>query len=461
MKKNKNTNLKFPKKVYLILLALLLVALLAVSLTRYFDHDEFETIHTAWKIVQGERIYIDFFQHHHPFFYYLLTPFVLIFRDSILTLFAARVFIFFLTLLILASTYLLGRKIFNPRVSFLAIILLITTFIFNEKVVEIRTDTIQTLFSLASLVFLFDFLKNGKARSLILSGAGLGFSFLFLQKAIFLIFLTFLLLLYYFWQRKISGRQLLIFSFSFLLTLLPYIAYLLLTKNFSTYLFFNWIFNLNFVGHFYPFRHLAESFKENSLLWIFYVWGCLTFLATRRQKDLAFLSLGLLFSLFLVRIPLKQYFMTAMPLIALISSQGLYFTFKNNQRLLLIMVLSLVVPFVYSSLKPLETTTSRDQLVLVKDVLQATDKNDLVYDGSVRFNLFRKDIDFFWFSVNPADNGLTTYKRLKSYEYNIDELIEEKKPKIVSTYPAPVDLRKLKKHYKPFNNYPNVFIRID
>jgi len=461
MKKNKNTNLKFPRKVYLILLALLLVAFLAASLTRYFDHDEFETIHTVWKIVQGERIYVDFFQHHHPFFYYLLAPFVLIFRDSILTLFAARVFIFFLTLLILASTYLLGRKIFNSRISFLAIILLATTFIFNEKVVEIRTDTIQTLFSLASLVFLFDFLENGKARSLILSGAGLGFSFLFLQKAIFLIFLVCLLLLYYFWQRKISGRHLLIFGLSFLLTLFPYIVYLLLTKNFSTYLFFNWVFNFNFVGHFYPFRHLAESFRENSLLWIFCAWGCLVFLKTHRQKNLAFLSLGLLLSLFFVRVPLKQYFMTLMPLIALISSQGLYFTFKNNQKLLLIIFLFLTVPFIYSSLKPLETTINRNQLALVKDVLQATNEEDFVYDGSARFNLFRKDIDFFWFSVNPTDSCLATYKKLRPCDYDINELIEEKKPKIVSTYPAPVDLRRLEKHYKPFKNYPNVFIRIN
>jgi hypothetical protein len=41
---------------------------------RVFDHDELEAVHTAWKMWTGERIYIDFFQHHHPLFYRLLIP---------------------------------------------------------------------------------------------------------------------------------------------------------------------------------------------------------------------------------------------------------------------------------------------------------------------------------------------------------------------------------------------------
>ena len=42
---------------------------LYMSLLGSLNHDELEAVHTAWKIVQGEVIYADFFQHHHPLFY--------------------------------------------------------------------------------------------------------------------------------------------------------------------------------------------------------------------------------------------------------------------------------------------------------------------------------------------------------------------------------------------------------
>ena len=50
------------------------VAIYYASARRKYDVDEIEAFHTAWKISVGERIYEDFFQHHHPLLYYLLRP---------------------------------------------------------------------------------------------------------------------------------------------------------------------------------------------------------------------------------------------------------------------------------------------------------------------------------------------------------------------------------------------------
>ncbi len=44
------------------------------TLNKHFNHDEFEAVHSAWKIQHGEKIYIDFFQQQHPLLYYLLVP---------------------------------------------------------------------------------------------------------------------------------------------------------------------------------------------------------------------------------------------------------------------------------------------------------------------------------------------------------------------------------------------------
>ena len=73
-------------KPLLLALPFVLIGLLAVySLRVRFDHDEFEATHTAWKILQGEEIYVDFFQHHHSLFYYSLIPTLAAFGSSVST----------------------------------------------------------------------------------------------------------------------------------------------------------------------------------------------------------------------------------------------------------------------------------------------------------------------------------------------------------------------------------------
>ena len=77
------------------LLALSLTLLFFMSVNRFFDHDEFEAMHTTWKMYQGQDIYTDFIQHHHPFMYYTLLPLYALFGSTTDVLIAARVFIFF------------------------------------------------------------------------------------------------------------------------------------------------------------------------------------------------------------------------------------------------------------------------------------------------------------------------------------------------------------------------------
>src|SRR5579872_209907 len=62
---------------------IILVALLAVFSFRFelfqsrrFDPDEFEHLHAAWCVSKGSIPYRDFFEHHTPWFYYVLEPIV-------------------------------------------------------------------------------------------------------------------------------------------------------------------------------------------------------------------------------------------------------------------------------------------------------------------------------------------------------------------------------------------------
>ena len=86
-----------------------------MSLNRFFDHDEFEAMHTTWKMFQGGEIYTDFIQHHHPFMYYTLLPLYAIFGGTTDVLIAARVFIFFQLAGMLLLTYLIAFEVYRDR----------------------------------------------------------------------------------------------------------------------------------------------------------------------------------------------------------------------------------------------------------------------------------------------------------------------------------------------------------
>ena len=137
-----------------IMLGALLVIILFTSLNRFFDHDEFEAIHTAWKMLQGEKIYVDFFQHHHPFLYYILIPIIRILGENIHTIIAIRLIIYLMFLLILFITYLIARDNFHKEIGVIGLILLSSTYLFVIKVIEIRPNVPETLFALASIYFL-------------------------------------------------------------------------------------------------------------------------------------------------------------------------------------------------------------------------------------------------------------------------------------------------------------------
>ena len=85
--------------------------------------------------------------------------------------------------------------------------------------------------------------------------------------------------------------------------------------------------------------------------------------------------------------------------------------------------------------------------------------NDLVYDGDARFNVFRKDIDYFWYNVGE-NHFLATYQTLRKYHYDVYELIDRKKPKVISSFAiANLDDPRIRDHYSKSDRYDDLFLR--
>ena len=130
------------KWLFGVLLTALLAAVFFLAVRRHFNHDEFQHIHTAWKILNGEKIYVDFFQNHHPFFYYVLAGIIAVFGENVTTILAMRIFSFLMLLLIILTAYCLSERIFkNRQISLIAILLLAATMIFVDLAIEIESLT--------------------------------------------------------------------------------------------------------------------------------------------------------------------------------------------------------------------------------------------------------------------------------------------------------------------------------
>src|SRR5215831_17348989 len=114
------------------------VALLAVFgaripllASRLFDPDELEHAHAAWSVFKGMLPYKDFFEHHTPWYYYVLFPFFKWFNvdrsiDSATHfLLLGRVLSLVLTALSILLVVAIGRRWQSRRVGLTAGLLLL------------------------------------------------------------------------------------------------------------------------------------------------------------------------------------------------------------------------------------------------------------------------------------------------------------------------------------------------
>ena len=401
------------------------------SLGRFFDHDEFEAIHSAWKVLRGKTLYADFAQAHNPLLYLVLVPVIALFGESTATIIAARVLVFILFLLMLVFTYLLSKKVFDRETALVSVVFLATTSLFYRKAIEVRPDVPQTLFALISLFFLFDYFGSGKRRALVLSSIMLAISFLFLQKTAVLVLLVFILLFVSLLRGELPLRDFATYLACSFFVVLPFFLYLVFTGGLSMYMAIMEV-HVKFLDSFTPYGTLANTFTANTGLCVFFLLGLVFFTKTADHRRFAFLAIFLLLSVFLVRVPYQQYYMTSLPLVAVISAYALCSVFVNKRALVVVVLLCVALPTYY--IYGMRYTDNKYQLERIEFVLEVTGPDDYVYDGDIQFNLFRKDLDYFWYSVRPETGILATYQSLYPYDYDVYELVERLRPKVISAY---------------------------
>ena len=153
----------------------------------------------------------------------------------------------------------------------------------------------------------------------------------------------------------------------------------------------------------------------------------------------------------------------AMPFVMMISANVLFRIKENNITMYyLLLFLAITPPLALHYQYDLKHTNDK-QLFKTAFVTAYTEPDDYVYDGFSfkSFNLFRKDIDYFWYNTAPG-GGLDTYQTIKDYEYNVYDSIDRFKPQIISSYLIKnMDNPVITKSYKPSGVYEDLYIKID
>ena len=166
---------------------------------RGFGPDEFEHLHFAWSVSQGQVPYRDYFDHHTPALHVVLSPLFTFYRadtssaDALAAVFAARRVMWVFAAAALGLTFALARLWRGDREAWAGTLLLAGTWIFLAKTLEVRPDVPATALMVGGLLLALSGWRRlatarpGAVALFLLSGTALGATFLFTQKVLFLL----------------------------------------------------------------------------------------------------------------------------------------------------------------------------------------------------------------------------------------------------------------------------------
>lgn len=456
---------KHNRFLLVLLLCSFFVVVMLLSFQKSFNRDELEHVHSSWYIQHDHIPYLDYFEHHHPFLWYTLVPFLEILGPTTKTLIVIRLFMLALTTCIAITVYKMGRLVGCSRESgILSSLLLFSMPMFVLRSVEIRPDVPQVLFGLLVIHQLLVFRKTQKNRHMALSGFFAALSFLFLQKAIFL--LIPLAFLFFVWliKKKLTILSLVHFVAPFLVPSFLYFLYLLRSGSFNDYLLTNWSLNMHFGYRFSVLVPLKTSAAQSPFFWPIAL-GALIWVVLKKKGNeehilLAFLSFCLLFSVLVVKRPHEQYFMLSFALLSSLSASFLsHFWDKRklhfHQKIGATVLISIIPLCILLGAGQIKNTK---QLQKIRYVLEYSSPSDYIYDGDNKFNVFRYDLHYFWFQFQEG-RSFDTYNRLTENrygDYDACQLIKTKRPKFISDYKIDLEDCGIEKEYRP-TPFPHLY----
>lgn len=375
---------------------------------RNYDPDELQHVHSAYSIAKGLLPYRDYFEHHTPLLHLLLAPFLLLFdverqASSAFSFLAfARGLMWVATGAILLLTFRLARDLFGSRVAWLAAAFLGTSWLFFDKTLEIRPDVPACALLVATLRLAARGVSQRVGMAFVQSGFAFGLGLLFTQK----LALVLLGLLPGLWLAGAPLLALLAWAVGCAAPLLIMLAYFALRGGLSAFVECNLLVNLRWKAGFAPGAILREELLlPNAALCAFALVGLWLLLPRlRRPEGVVVLSGVAAFAgLWLVRVPWQQYYLTFLPVTALLAGLGLARASEllasrdawRQAATALVLVLGSLPPL--SLFRAQLGRSNADKQASIRFVIENTAPRESVLDGYTGVGVFRPHAWRFYF----------------------------------------------------------------
>jgi hypothetical protein len=238
-----------------------------------------------------------------------------------------------------------------------------------------------------------------------------------------------------------------------------YGAYLTYTDQLHAFVFFNYEFNLTRLDRQHHQTGILYSHfsKINYVLLICLLLG-IFIKKNHEQFHFVLITIALLTVALLYRTQYLQYYLVVLPLIAIVAASGWYYLARLS---FLTGFVCLITAFAISSVYYAHSMKRSNsfQLSRIDYVTKNTTSADYIYDGNIKFNLYRKDMDYMWFGI--GNGPLEKYSQVTGYTYDIYALIEKYHPQIISDYKIPnMKHPAIRDHYKKSKVYKHLYVRI-
>jgi hypothetical protein len=399
-----------------------------------FFSDEIEHLHATWMVLQGKSPYFDFWEHHHPLYWWILAPLLSLVGERVEMLFVARAFCGLWMAAGFFFTHRLAARMLGRDRALWAVLIMACVFTITRTATLSRPDVPMWTLEIWALERLYAFFDERKDGQLIFSGLLLGLAFLFLQKAIFVLAPLGLLLTYKVVRGELTLKAPIVFGLAFLAPGLPLFVWLLMNGGLEVYWICNWWLNLNLEINAPVHEVFWGSFRRDHMGWLLAAVGLFVLGKNARTKDrhghLLFFVAFQIGLLIVLPVPMPHYFLPLLPLLGLCGAEAAAHFPRWLARAA--MAYLVVLLFVGDAIVPLPD--NRQQRGELATVLHLTDKDDRVFSLFGDLNLFRTDMDYWWFSHGDGDL-METWAGAVGRERKILDQISRVKPKLVSIYP--------------------------
>ena len=428
-----------------VVLALLVLfgCLWKIAERRDLDVDEIQHAHAAWLIHAGEVPYVDFFEHHPPFYWYFLKAYYAIHGPDLAIFLWGRRWMLATFAFSLLLTFLIGRRLYGSAGAWMAFGLFTLQGQAYLPNIMMRPDGWMVVFLLlGTLSFLSAWMGSFNARQAMISGLLLGLAFAIHPRAGFTILALALSVAYDCTVRRRWGvvmerlRALILFGItSFVVIAWPFFHY-----GFQTYTQYVYKISLGPEQTFSP-AGLMKVFLHDPIMTPLIFVGvalCLFHVVRRRDTGLAAMFVLSSFGLNIVGIlvatwPFIQVYCVAFPAVALLGG----FVFSEyckggTGRWKIAFVLFLVVVGRWIIVDPIYfLRQEKDLLSPTLEVLRRTAKaipEGETYTGSLRSHpVFRKDGSYYWTQFD-----MKLFEELDpSFHHDFAAELEERKPYLI------------------------------